>query len=93
MHRVVLTYYYTAIQNNSGGYYIQNDEVDEIVVIEARNYAEATRKLDEITASHSSYCQCCGPRWGRLHEGERVPSVFGTGVIIYNYDGTITHTI
>lgn len=98
MERVILTKYYTCVQNNSGGYDIQNDEVDEVVVVEARNYTEASRKFERITENHSSFCECCGPRWEGLDDGYDVPSIFGTpideyrkGVIIYNYDGTVTH--
>jgi len=55
--------WYTVSQNNSGGYFIQNDDVDQYVSVQASTKEEAEEKLEEITSSYSEYCNCCGERW------------------------------
>lgn len=55
--------FYTLSQNNSGGDWIENDEVRQEVIVEADSYDEARDKLREITEDHSEYCDCCGERW------------------------------
>ncbi|WP_276523311.1 DUF7296 family protein [Lysinibacillus fusiformis] len=35
--------YYTAHQNNSGGYFIQNNDVRETVIIQANNVEDALK--------------------------------------------------
>ena len=55
--------FYTIDQNNSGGYFIQNDDVDEFVIVEANSPYEAVYKLNKIVEDYSEYCECCGERW------------------------------
>ena len=38
--------FYTLNQNNSGGYYIQNNDVDAFVIIEANSVDEFTEKAE-----------------------------------------------
>lgn len=55
--------FYTIDQNNSGGYFIQNEYVDEFVIVEANTPYEAVYKLNKIVEDYSEYCECCGERW------------------------------
>lgn len=55
--------FYTLVQNNSGGYFIVNDDVSEFVIIEANSAIEARRRAEEITKNYMNYCPCCGERW------------------------------
>ena len=50
-------------QNNSGGYYIENDEVGFDVYIQAVDAKTAIRKAEHVFSGHSEYCDCCGGRW------------------------------
>lgn len=89
--------FYTSIQNNSGGYYIENEDVASAVIIEAADRESALEKLDEITEDYHEYCECCGPRWEEYwvdEIGSPVPEIFGTtldqvtrSVIVYYSDG------
>ena len=55
--------FYTINQNNSGGYYIVNEEVAEFVSVEANSPEEAEDKLNRIVEDYSEFCECCGERW------------------------------
>lgn len=55
--------WYTISQNNSGGYFIQNEDVNQYVSVQASSRDEAEDKLEEITSDYSEYCSCCGERW------------------------------
>jgi hypothetical protein len=55
--------WYTVNQNNSGGYFIQNEDVNQYVSVQARNPEEADLRLEDITENYSEYCSCCGGRW------------------------------
>ena len=55
--------FYTISQNNSGGYFIQNDYVDYYVSVQANSAYEAEKLLENIVEDHSDYCDCCGTRW------------------------------
>ena len=94
--------YYTAHQNNSGGYFIQNNDVRETVIIQANNVEDALKKLEMITEDYSEYCPCCGERWSEYWDdeggteqpmiyGENVyetsPTMFRESAIIYHADG------
>lgn len=73
-------------QNNSGGYFIKNSEVDEIVLIQAYNADEANKKAFKIFEDHSSYCSCCGKRWSYTYEdGCSEPSVYGEPLDEYEF--------
>ena len=53
----------TFCQNNSGGYFIQNEDVDEYVIIEGNNLEEILDKANVIFEDYREYCDCCGERW------------------------------
>ncbi len=63
--------FYTVWQNNSGGYFIRNNAVDEYVCVQASSPQEAEDKLSKITIDYSDFCECCGERWGIwLNDGD-----------------------
>ena len=71
--------WYTIDQNNSGGYFIQNEDVNQYVSVQADNEDDARDKLEDITSEYGEYCDCCGERWylwGSLEEGDS-PTVYG----------------
>lgn len=51
-------------QNNSGGYYIQNEDVSALVCIQGKSLAQIKRKAESLFSGNDSYCECCGERWG-----------------------------
>lgn len=103
MKREIETKFFAFSQNNSGGYYIQNEEVNEFVIIEARNESEAISKLYEITEDYLEYCECCGPRWDSSIWGDggyEKPTIKKVGyfnseetAIVHYYDGTTEELI
>jgi len=81
------TKFFTFSQNNSGGYFIEDDKhgVSGYVIIEAPGESEANSKLREIgenTDGFWDYCPCCGPRWYDLDEldGNPEPMIYGTPI-------------
>ena len=101
-----MSQWFTMIQNNSGGYFLQNEDVMEVVIIEAANAKEASKKADYITAGHSEYCECCGERWCTWFdddEGTSVPSIYDrpivteepqyyrTNIVLHFADGTVLY--
>ena len=95
--------FYIYNQNNSGGYFIEDENVSATVIIEAESEVLADIKLNEIISKKSkytSYCSCCGKRWGGVDEIyeslECDSAVFdrlkkqqeSSDVILYNADGT-----
>ena len=50
-------------QNNSGGYFIQNKDVDEFVIIEGNSLEEILSKASDIFEDYRDFCSCCGERW------------------------------
>jgi len=92
--------FYTETQNNSGGYYLINDEVAEHIIIEAFTPDQANSILKDIVADHSEFCKCCGSRWNIYFndfDGKPEPMIYDSlikdikkeSVIIYYLDGTI----
>lgn len=55
--------FYTTNQNNSGGYFIRNEDVCEWVIVEANNPSQANELMQRVTENYSEYCPCCGERW------------------------------
>jgi len=103
MDRNIKTKFYTTMQNNSGGYFIVNDDVAQYVIVEARSFSEARRLLEDITEDYSKYCPCCGERWSSWfhdNDGTEKPTIYGVpldevrkeifreNAIVYYYDGT-----
>ena len=50
-------------QNNSGGYFIVNEQVAEDVYVQAENAQQAAARAAVIFEPYSEFCECCGERW------------------------------
>jgi hypothetical protein len=62
-------------QNNSGGGYDADENVAQLVVIEAPNANAANIIAQEIGIyfdgiDNGMDCECCGNRWSRAYDGE-----------------------
>lgn len=66
MERTINTVFGLGDQNNSGGYFIQNDDVDIYVAVEGLDKEDAINKFQDIVSDHSSFCNCCGRRWSGI---------------------------
>jgi hypothetical protein len=89
--------WYEYRQNNSGGSFIQNDDVSITVLIQAASTKEADTKAEDIGiyfdgCSDGRDCDCCGDRWNRAwdamdsfvtHKDFRSPRVEHTNVRDY----------
>lgn len=79
----------TFTQNNSGGYFIQNDDVDSYVIIEGNNVEEILDKAREVFRDYREYCSCCGERWDDDYKDEDdltdKPMIYDKSV--YEYEG------
>lgn len=67
-------------QNNSGGYFIENNEVGSEVYIQAVDAKTAIKKAEHVFEEHSEYCDCCGERWSYYvddDDGYLVPTRYG----------------
>lgn len=63
MKREIDTIFGLASQNNSGGYWIENDDVDVYVAFEAVDEEGLYDKYERTVQNYSDYCECCGTRW------------------------------
>lgn len=56
--------FYLFDQNNSGGYFIRDDNFCELVFIEAIDKQDAVSTLmEKLGAEDHGWCGCCGERW------------------------------
>lgn len=89
--------FYTLSQNNSGGYFIQDDNVDVYVIIEASTERQFEALATDILRDYREYCSCCGERWDDDWVSEKdateVPTVYGTPVDQYSYWWENAHAI
>lgn len=74
--------FYTLTQNNSGGEFIENDNVAHYVIIEADDYEEAFQKAETIGVYFNGCekgldCECCGDRWSRYAAETDEPTIYG----------------
>jgi hypothetical protein len=65
--------FYLFNQSNPGGYFIQDDKVDENVIIHAESAKDANRKAQEIGIYFNGVrkgidCGCCNDRWYPVSE-------------------------
>lgn len=82
------TKFFTFDQNNSGGYFVENDEygVCEYVIIESDTAENACSKLELIgqnVSGFDAYCPCCGERWCSWmdeSDGKNQPEIYGESV-------------
>ena len=90
-------------QNNSGGYYVEDDDVCEVVYIQAHTASEAIEKARRF-CNNSDSCACCGDRWSfwvddndgtviPMHYGEPLefykPDYFFKKAKLHKFDGTV----
>lgn len=95
--------WYTMRQNNSGGYFIRNNEVRDTVIVQASSPEDAESRAESIICGNDYYCECCGERWHTWFsegDGEEVPSLYGKPIdeldresfrydaVLYYFDGT-----
>lgn len=94
--------FYTFRQNNSGGKFVENNDLAVNTVIEANSLKEAINKAEEIGIYFDGCddgidCPCCGDRWYRPwdDDGKEVPSIYDTpiddehtGYVIHYRNGT-----
>lgn len=70
-------------QNNSGGFFDENDDVAAHVIIEAETEKEAIEKFKPLIENQSYSCPCCGDRWyispDEVIFGERQVNVYTDG--------------
>ena len=85
--------FYTFMQNNSGGYYFQDENVEEVVIIESDDAEKASDRLWAIVEDdYLSACACCGDRWEVFggNDGEyQTPMIFGRPASETNYSHII----
>jgi len=81
--------FYTFTQNNSGGHFIRNANVDHYVIIEADNRLTAMERALNIGIYFNGVdegidCECCGDRWYESNNGTDVPSSYGSPFTLAN---------
>lgn len=72
-------------QNNSGGYWTENDDVQADVFVQAPNAEMARTIMRNIAKPYTEYCPCCGDRWSIEYvddgDGIEVPSILGESIL------------
>lgn len=77
-------------QNNSGGYFIRDDDVDHYVFAQAATAEQAKEVLRNATyESGQDWCECCGERWwiSCYEEGSDEPEKYGESILANFSDG------
>lgn len=85
------TKFYNFNQNNSGGYFDDDENVSQFVIIEAHSPKEANTIAETMGIYFDGCdkgvdCECCGDRWGELDEydkGYSEPLIYGKPVTMY----------
>jgi hypothetical protein len=93
--------FYAYHQNNSGGNFIINDKLGEIVVIEENSIENANKKAISIGIYFNGVgknrdCECCGDRWSSIPEEEDIfNNIMNIDRFknIYSYDLSMVLTI
>lgn len=97
------TKFLTYHQNNSGGYYLIDDNVKHYVIIEGYDLWQIEAMANSILSDYREYCSCCGRRWSSYFDDEDLTeepmicnksvyeyvSYWSEQAIIYYLDGTI----
>jgi hypothetical protein len=92
--------FYTFVQNNSFGTFVEDDNLDEFVIIEAESADEANHIAESIGIYFDGVekgidCPCCGDRWYEVSDGEDTEKleIYDSYVYIIHYkNGTIERT-
>lgn len=73
--------YWTYVQNNSGGYFHETEDLGVYIIVEANDCKEADKIADKLTEESSrDYCECCGLRWwidSTEEDGKVEPTIYG----------------
>lgn len=79
-------------QNNSGGFFVMNDDVGEHVFIQASDEESAMHKFSLLDNQGDNWCECCGQRWYGCDE-QNEPSIYGKplteGFSCYTFAGYV----
>lgn len=87
--------FYAYHQNNSGGNFIINDKLGEIVVIEENSIENANKKAISIGiyfngVKNNRDCGCCGNRWSSIPEKE---DIFDNIINIDRYESVYSYDL
>ena len=78
----------TFVQNNSGGYFMKDENVDVFVIIECDNLEDILDKANVIFRDYRKYCNCCGERWDDDwkddNDLDQEPMIYGESVYKLN---------
>jgi hypothetical protein len=81
--------FFTFNQNNSGGHFTRNANVDHYVIVEATHWADASQRAQNLGiyfngVNEGNDCECCGDRWYESNNGTDVPSSYGSPFTLAN---------
>jgi len=74
--------WYCFSQNNSGGRFVHDDNVDEYVLIQDTSAARAVARAEQFCDNTDS-CPCCGDRWSFWlsdDDGNDEPTIYSTPI-------------
>lgn len=85
MKKIVNTKFFCSTQNDSGGYYLLNEEegIGHYIIVEGIDKEHIRSRLEKIIENFSDYCLCCGERWDTYildTDLEDTPCVWNTSV-------------
>lgn len=82
------TKFYPFHQNNSGGYYILNNDVQHYVIIEGYDLWQIESKANQVFHDYRVHCECCGERWDDdwIHERYLTDEPMINEESVYNYN-------
>jgi len=89
VERVIPLKWFHFSQNNSGGFFVENDDVCEEVFIQAESAAAAIVKA-ETFCDNSDSCPCCGDRWSFYvndDDGTPEPTIYGEPISSVTWTG------
>ena len=67
------TFLLLAPQNNSGGHFIIDEDVNQSVIVESKDRESAEEKMEDLLKGKHAMCECCGPRW-EMYPWEEIDS-------------------
>lgn len=82
--------FFTFSQNNSGGYYEEDDVATHYVIIEATDYKDANKIAEDKGLFDYSWCECCGERFLSMwddDDGSEFPMIHNKSVESYKSYG------
>lgn len=83
-----MTRFFEFAQQNSGGIWVRNADLDRFVVVEATDRTHALERARAIGLYFGEIyrdfdCACCGPRWDSQPEECARPRAAGASVVHY----------